>query len=378
MRVMHILESLDHGGLERVVTDLAIAQKRHGLDVSVLCLHRTEGYKAELLDHGLDVIVAEKCKPFDMRALRCIRRSVAERRVEVVHAHSFVPNYYAAAAMCGMSGRPTLVGTCHDMGTRLNNRRLNLFYGWSLRRTAGVAMVGRQVHDRFVGDGIVPAAKATTVLNGIPVDRFRGSAERRAQARHALGLGAGERVIGAVGRMVALKNQRLLVELMPTLVAEHPNTRLVLIGSGPLEQELRHCARQLGVTDRVLFAGQRSNVADLTPAFDVFAMPSLTEGVSIALLEACATGLAVVATRVGGNPEIVTDRETGLLVPPADGPALHAALSRLLADAELRRRLGEQAAAWVRSHASVDTLRAAYDRFYAKAAGQPLGAAQAA
>ncbi|AKJ29890.1 glycosyl transferase [Caldimonas brevitalea] len=375
---MHILESLDHGGLERVVTDLAIAQRRYGHDVSVLCLHRTEGYKAELLKHGIDVVIAGKSRPFDVPALRCIRRSVAERRAEIVHAHSFVPNYYAATAMFGMPGRPTLVGTCHDMGTRLSSRKLGLFYGWSLHRTAGVAMVGRQVHDRFVGDGIVPAAKASTVLNGIPVERFRWSPERRAEARRTLGIGPDELVVGAVGRLVALKNHRLLIAQLPALLQAHPQLRLVLIGSGPLEEELREEARKLGVTHKVLFAGQRSDVAQLTPAFDVFAMPSLTEGVSIALLEACATRLPIVATRVGGNPEIISDGETGLLVPPADGPALQQALSRLLSDAVLRERLASGASAWVHANASIETLRSAYDRFYAKAVGPNLSAIQPA
>ncbi|MCW7537511.1 glycosyltransferase [Aquabacterium sp. A7-Y] len=368
---MHIVDSLERGGLERVVTDLAIAQKRQGQDVCVLSLLDTEGLKSELLAQGVEVVVAGKTRPFDLRVLRTIRRSAAERQVEVVHAHNFVPNYYAAVALCGMPRRPTLVGTCHDMGTRLSSRKLSLFYAWSLRRTAAVAMVGRQVHDRFVGGGIVPGAKATTVLNGIPVERFAPSAERRTRARAALGLAPDALVIGAVGRLVPLKNHRLLIEALPTLAALHPQLRLVLIGGGPLEQELRDEATRLGVAGRVVFAGLRPDVAELTPAFDVFAMPSLTEGLSIALLEACATGLAVVATRVGGNPEIVSHGHTGLLVPAADAGALQQALAELLGQPAQRERLGQAAAAWVRAHASIDTLCRAYDDFYARARGRP-------
>src|SRR5262249_52528107 len=125
----------------------------------------------------------------------------------------------------------------------------------------------------------------------------------------------------------------------------------------------------LGLGDRVHLLGARADVADLLPGFDIFALPSQTEGLSIALLEACASGLAVVASAVGGNPEIVRDGETGLLVPRDDGDALRAALPKLLADPPRRGRLGAAAAAWVARHASIDALRDAYRAVYRDAIG---------
>jgi glycosyltransferase involved in cell wall biosynthesis len=225
-------------------------------------------------------------------------------------------------------------------------------------------MVGRQVYDRYVNDGLVPAEQAMTVLNGVPIDRFAWTPERRAAARSALGVSDDTLLIGAVGRLVALKNQRLLIEVLPALAKQHPAVKLVVIGGGPLEAELRALAEAQGVADRVMVLGQRTDVADLTPGFDIFAMPSLTEGLSIALLEACATRLAIVATAVGGNPEIIRDGQTGLLVPPSDGPALQAALAKLLDDRGQREQLAQAACDWVRQNASLDSLCDAYDRFY--------------
>jgi glycosyltransferase involved in cell wall biosynthesis len=121
---------------------------------------------------------------------------------------------------------------------------------------------------------------------------------------------------------------------------------------------------QLGLGGQVRLLGQRRDVADLTVGFDVFALPSRTEGLSIALLEAAANRLAIVATEVGGNPEIVRDGETGLLVPVDDGSALMEALLRLFDDPSLRVRLAASASAWVREHASVATLARSYDAFY--------------
>lgn len=368
MRVMHIVDSLEFGGLERVVTDLAIEQKRRGDTVSVFSLLRTEGLKPELEAAGIEVIVGHKRDGLDVALIRRLRAEIRRRRPDVVHAHNFVPNYHAAVASWGRWRRPTLVCSLHDMGFRLDREaRLRKFFLWSIPRTQGFAMVGSQVHDRYVGGGLVPAARATTVLNGIPVERFRWAPERRRLARERLGIPPDALLVGAVGRLVELKNHRLLIELMPRLLARHPALHLVLIGGGPLEAELRERARASGAGERIVITGQRKDVADLTPGFDIFAMPSLTEGLSIALLEACATRLAIVATQVGGNPEIVRDGQTGLLVPPGEAEPLFAALDRLLGDAALRERFSQAACDWVREHASIDTLYRAFAAFYDQA-----------
>src|SRR5690606_17300857 len=301
----------------------------------------------------------------DLHVLRLLRRAAGA--ADIVHSHNFVPNYYAAAAMAGLRGRRALVNTCHNMGTRLDNRRLRLLYRWSLGRTARVAMVGEQVRQRFVDDGIVPAALAATVLNGIPVQRFGHGPEARAAARARLGIPADVPLIGCVGRLVELKNHRLLFECLPQLAAAHPNVRVLLVGEGPHEAGLRAQAEALEIAARVQFAGARDGVSALLPALDVFALPSLTEGLSIALLEACAAGLAIVASEVGGNPEIVRDGVTGRLFASGDGATLGALLDGLLGDAEQRRRLGNAARDWVIAHASVEAMGAGYERLYREA-----------
>ncbi len=364
LRILHVVDSLEFGGLERVVTDLAIAQSRRGDNVSVFSINETTGFSNELRDAAISVHIGAKKTSWDLDVLKQLRRCASGDSVDVVHTHNFVPNYYAAACLFGARRKPVQVSTCHDMGARLSNRKLRWLYRWSLARTARVAMVGRQVHDRYVQSGFVAPGRASTVLNGIPVARFAGSATRRNAARQALGLAPDTPVIGCVGRLVALKNHRLLLDVLPALLRAEPALRLVIVGDGELDRSLRAQAQSLELNDRVLFAGQRANVADLLPAFDIFAMPSLTEGLSIALLEACATGLAVVATAVGGNPEIIHHERTGLLVPAADGPALRVALRHLLDDASLRARLGANAATWVRENASIEALSSSYDSFY--------------
>src|SRR5258708_11862312 len=235
LRLLHVVDSLERGGLERVVVDLAITQCRAGDQVAVFSIQDTGGFRPELEDAGVPVIVGAKRRTLDLGGLRRLRHAaLAHSGVEVVHAQNFRPNYYAAAALIAAGRHPALVGTCHDMGTRLTNRRLRWLYRWSLMRTARVAMVGRQVHDRYVTSGWVDAGRATTVRNGIPVERFGISPERRASARAQLGLPPDAIVIGCVGRLVQLKNHRLMIAGLPELVGPHPPTIRVLLGGGPL------------------------------------------------------------------------------------------------------------------------------------------------
>jgi len=366
--ILHVVDSLEFGGLERVVTDLAMAQQQAGHRVAVFSINQTTGFASELRQAGIDVVIANKAGTLDAKVIRLLRSTASRMGAHVVHAHNFVPNYYAALALLLWPGGPMLVNTCHDMGMRLSHARLRRLFQMSLWRTARVAMVGQQVHDRYMALGMVPPSRAETVLNGIPVARFANTPAHKGQARAKLKLSEQDLVIGCVGRLVGLKNHRLLIGLMPELLATHPTLKLVIVGYGELHEALAQQARDLGVAHAVTITGQRSDVSDLLPAFDVFALPSLTEGLSIALLEACASSLAVLASRVGGNPDIITDGQNGLLVPADDAPATKAALLRLLGAPGIRQSYGQAARQWVEAHASSGALVRAYDAFYRRAA----------
>lgn len=365
LRILHVVDSLEFGGLERVVTDLSLAQHREGHDVTVLSILQTSGFSQELRAAGVKVIVAGKRSSLDLSTIRTIIQTC--RNNDIVHAHNFMPAYYAAVALMFMRKRPTFVGTLHDMGARLNNWKLRWLVRWSITRMQRVSMVGQQVYDRYTSVGFASPDKSVKVLNGIPVARFHNTPDRRAEARKRLGLKEEQAVVGCVGRLIPLKNHSLLLDTALDLIPSHPNLMLVIVGYGEQEDALKQQVQSLGIGAYVLLTGKRADVADLLPAFDIFTLPSQTEGLSIALLEACASGLAVVASEVGGNPEIIHDNETGVLVPANDRKALAHALDRLLSQPNLRARLGQAAATWVADNASSDALRDAYDHFYRQA-----------
>lgn len=363
--LLHVVDSLETGGLERFVCDLALSQHAAGQRVAVFSLNRTEGFRGTLEAGGVEVIQGDKRGGFDRALIRRLRALVRERGVDVVHSHNFVPNYYAALALLGL--RCALVNTCHNMGTRLAQRRLRAFFRLSLLRTARIATVGEAARAHLVGAGLLPAARTQALDNGIPVQRFARGAAARAEARALLGLSPDAPVLGCVGRLVELKNHALLIRVLPALRARHADLALVLIGDGPLRSALQQQAQALGASDCVHFAGDRSDVARLLCAFDVFVQPSRTEGLSIALLEASAAGCAIVASRVGGNPEIVADGQRGRLFESDDAAALEALLSELLGDAAQRQRLGEAARAWAEREVGIERARARYAELYAQA-----------
>jgi len=364
-RLLHVVDGLDTGGLERFVCDLALSQHAAGQSVAVFSLNRTEGFRAELEAGGVEVIQGGKRGGFDRALIRRLRTLVRERGIELVHTHNFVPNYYAALAVLGL--RCALVNTCHNMGTRLAQRRLRWLFRLSLLRTARIATVGEAARAHLVGAGLLPAARTVALDNGIPVQRFARGEHARTAARELLGLPVDAPVLGCVGRLVALKNHALLIGLLPDLRARFAGLQLVLIGDGPLRAELEEQVRTLGLGDCVRFAGDRSDVAQLLCGFDVFVQPSRTEGLSIALLEASAAGCAIVASRVGGNPEIVAEGERGRLFESEDAAGLQAVLAELLADAAQRRRLGDAARAWAEREVGIERARERYAALYAQA-----------
>jgi len=158
--------------------------------------------------------------------------------------------------------------------------------------------------------------------------------------RSELGIPAGAPIVGHVGNFRTLKGHRILLEAAVIVRREFPEARFVLLGQGPVEAEIRHHAQQLGLNGSVVFAGWREDAPRVVGAFDVFVLPSIYEGLSIALLEAMAQGKPSVVSRVGGLPELIDHEHQGLLVEPGDPAELAQAILRLLRDPQLRSRLG--------------------------------------
>lgn len=285
---------------------------------------------------------------------------VRAKEIDLIHAHEF------SAIVCGwivarLSGIP-FVGTVHGKNYFWEKARRRLTY--RIISGSGRLVAVSQDLKQFVMEKVgLSDERIDLIYNGVP-SGSRPSEDDAYRARTELGIARDTVVIGAVGSLYPVKGHRYLLEAMPAVLARHPNAMLMMMGRGELEDALKEQAGRLGVERHVRFLGMRNDIPKLLGVLDVFVLPSLSEGLSLALLEAMAAGLPVVATKVGGNAELVVEGETGLLVPSKDASALSTALCRLLDSRETRERFGRNAVARVEDRFSASRMTDNYQHLY--------------
>jgi glycosyltransferase involved in cell wall biosynthesis len=261
--------------------------------------------------------------------------------VDIVHTHGFRSTFYGRVAVLftGVKLVTTVHVSLYDyVDTPAVVRRAYILAERLLAfRTDRCICISAAMRADALRLGAAPA-RTVLVPNGVDADRFHPRPASPA-LRHALGILGPGPVIGTVGRAVTEKGQAYLVDTLPLLRTGWPHLRCVFVGDGPELPRLRRRAADLGVEDHCLFPGVRRDVEEIYPLLDVFVLPSLREPFGLALLEAMATGIPVVATAAGGPPDFIRHGINGLLVPPRDAAALARAVDSLLTDPPLARRL---------------------------------------
>ncbi|HET8898237.1 MAG TPA: glycosyltransferase [Rhodanobacteraceae bacterium] len=366
MRITHVVEHLPTGGLERVVVDLVQEQVRRGHQCQVVCVHDEGRLASELVEAGIPVHACHKRLGADLRALWRLRRHIGAHRTEVLHTHNNSAHYIALTASRGMR-LPAVINTRHGMGaldpTNPRERKYVRTHGRTDRMVAVCTAAGEVLVQR----GYVPRDKLRVVHNGIHSEQFvAANAAARARVRRELGLSPDTRLIGSVGRLNVAKDQVTLVEAIARLRRRGLNAALLLAGEGAMRATLEARIAELGVSAQVFLLGDRPDVGDWLQGFEVFTLSSTSEGYSIALLEAAASGLPIVATAVGGNGEIVRDGSNGLLVPPSSPEALAVALGAVLEDPERAQAMGEAGRAFMAAHGNVGAMAEGYAAVYAE------------
>jgi L-malate glycosyltransferase len=365
VHVLQVVHGMGIGGTERVVMDLARHFNSPGFRTSVCCLDELGDFGRQLRGDGVTVEVLGRRPGVDLGLVRRLQRLCRDLDVHLVHAHQYTPYFYAATA-CLL--RPSLKVIFTEHGRhhpdRLRPRRA--VYNQLLRTvTPRYTAVSEFTRESLVAFEKMPRSRIRVIYNGVNTGPAAASMEPLKARRH-LGLDVNAGVILSVGRMDRVKDFATLLRAMPRVIREVPGALLLVAGDGDngYMAELRALAAALGVEARVRFLGGRLDVPDLFAACDVFALTSITEATSMTVLEAMRAGRAVVATDVGGNSELVTHGETGLLVPVGHSGAAADALILLLRSPAQARRMG--AAGRRRMADRFDAARAfeAYEQLY--------------
>lgn len=379
IKVVQVLAGLDLGGTESHVVALARRLDRSRFDVHIACL-RPGGVlrpDVERLFQTATYPIARLFGPRTLRQQLRFARDLRTRRIDVVHAYGFYPNVFAIPA-ARLAGVPARLAAIRDNGD-LWSRSQRVAERCVCRLATGVAVNARAVRDRLARDGY-PPARIAVVRNGVDLGRFapggepaRRDPEERARRRVALGVPSGAPLVAVVSRLNPLKGIDDFLRAAARLSQRNPAARFLVVGDGPCRSDLERLAQSLRLDGRVTFTGARPDVAALLAAADVSVVPSLSEALCNVLLESMAAGTPLVATRVGGTPEVVEDGTSGLLVPACDPPALAHAVLRVLEDPVLAAALSDGGLRRVRQHFSIERMvRETEDLYEALAAGRPM------
>ena len=294
----------------------------------------------------------------DLLTLRRLTRRFREARYDIVHTHTSKAGWLGRIA-AHRAGVPIIVHTPHG----------NIFDGYfpapvtrvfvwmerhAARRTGRIIELTPRGIEEHLAEGIGQRSQYRVIFSGIDTQPFAEAIARRRETRDALGVPEERTLIGYVGRLEPIKGPRHFIEAAREVARLIPDARFVVIGDGSQRDALKQQASALG--ERIQFLGMRQDIPNLMAALDILAVPSVNEGMGRVLLEAGAAAIPVVASRVGGIPDIVDDGETGLLVPPRDDAALAKAMLELASQPERRRLMGDTARAKVVPHYSLDNM----------------------
>jgi glycosyltransferase involved in cell wall biosynthesis len=307
-------------------------------------------------------------KLYDLTTLRDLLSLIQERQVAILHAHEFYMNTLGLAAS-RLTGVP-LVATVHGRNYYADRLRRRLAYRLIGRFAGKMVTVSQNLRHFLVERTGIPPEHIRVVPNGVSVDEAP-SRDKISEIRKALELDQQTLVVGTVGRLDPVKGHRYLIDAAVSVIQRCPRAVFLIAGRGENQVELERQARQLGVASQIRFLGHREDVRELLEIYDVFTLPSLSEGMPLALLEAMAAGVPCVASRVGGIGEVIADEETGLLVRPRDSQALARSILWLLNDPTFAKQMGAAGRQFVARRYSVPCMVQAYQDIYEELTSQP-------
>src|ERR671930_405634 len=380
VRILRVIARLNMGGPALHVAYLTAGLRSRGYDTTLVAgsLARGEDSMAFVADElGVDVVrideLGREISPVrDLLATFRLARLIRRERPDILHTHTAKAGTFGrfAALLAGRRRPPIVVHTFHGHVLRgyfgpVRSRLFRLLERWLAGHTTALIAVSPQVRDDLVALGVAPAERFAVIRLGIELDeRVDGAQDGGVESRRYLGIPPERFAVGWIGRMTAVKRTDDVLVAFKQLRDTGVDATLCMVGDGPDRPSLEQRAHELGIVRDTLFVGYQEDVAPFYAAFDALVLPSGNEGTPVSAIEALAAGRPVVATRVGGVPDVVEEGEDGYLVEPGDVDALAERLAQLAADPELRERLGAARRARVIPRYSVERLVDDVDRLY--------------
>ncbi len=361
--ICQLLHSLTVGGAEVLAARLG-RQLHERYRFVYVCLDELGLLGEQLRGEGFPVHVLGRKPGVDGRLTFRLARLLRQEGVDLIHAHQYTPFFYGLTARL-LYRRPPVLFMEHGRAFPDYPRRKRMLANrLLLERRDRVVGVGEGVRQALIRNEGIPAGRVEVVYNGIDVDAFAKEVHDRDAVRRELAVAADDFVVLLVARLDPLKDLATAVRTVERVARQHARFRLLLVGEGPERGLVEGLVREKTLQEHVRLLGLRRDLAQLYAAADLFLLTSVSEGIPVTVLEAMAAGLPVVATNVGGLPEIIEDGHTGLLTSAGDDAALAERIVQLLKDAASRERLADAGRAHVRAHFTEAQMHAGYERLY--------------
>ena len=361
-RVLQLISSCGFFGAENVLFQLAAEMKScNSIFPAVGALENLDNPHIEIIKEcqkkGIETVTFTCNGKIDLRTVFSIRKYIQTHNINVVHSHGYKSNLYSFFATRGLPIR--LVSTCHNwLGDDLKMKGYAKLDRIILRRFDNVVAVSEDVRQKAIESGISPE-KVHIVNNGISIEQF-DSIDTHDEIRKDLGIGNECVVIGTVGRLSAEKGHGIFLNVAEQILVNYPHLVFLIVGDGPLRQQLENEFS----SPSIIFTGLRRDLPDIYRLMDIFVLPSLTEGLPMVILEAMASRIPIIATRVGAIPTLIDNKETGLLIQPGNEEDLKVTLLSLLADPKMGERMAEKAFWKVKDNFSSGIMARNYISFY--------------
>jgi glycosyltransferase involved in cell wall biosynthesis len=365
--ILHTIETGGPGGAETVLLELAT-----NLDSSrfrsLALLPSGSWLPKQLQARGIPTVIAQSKAWYDLHLPRVMRQLVRQERVDLIHSHLPDQNFYSC--LVGHLAACKTVVTYHGTpGVFRNGRTRSAVKSWVVRHAATAVVVVSDYLGRVLTQLGFPAKKIVRIYNGVDIKQFACQAGGRLRAE--LGFPANAKMVGMVANLRQSKGYEYFIQAARQVTEAIPEARFVAVGEkdDTIANQLDSLIRQLGLEDRCVFLGFRSDVPQILSDLDVFVLSSVSEGLSIATIEAMAAGKPVVVTRSGGPEEVVEEGRTGFLVPPADPSALASRICEVLRSPDLAATLSRNAQAEAESKFSLALMVSEYESLYERCLG---------
>jgi glycosyltransferase involved in cell wall biosynthesis len=364
MKILHLISSKGFFGAENVVVNLAKEQKKN-LDVCVgVFRDRREPHTEVAIEaerNGIKTEIFDCAGKIDIMTIKNIRKTIKEKEIDIVHSHGYKSNIYGILA--SRKTKVKSIATCHNWSMTdpkmRKYRHLDLFF---MKKFDKIVAVSNRLKEQIESSGVKPD-KISVIDNGVDIRQFVCE-EYDSLFKKKIGANNSKSIICSIGRLVQEKGFFHLLKAFKDIKKSIPDTRLLIVGDGPLKEALGKAALELGISEKVTFAGIRNDISKILAITDIFVMASLDEGLPMVLLEAMAAKKPVVATRVGAIPDIIEDGQSGILVASGNELELSFAVSGLLLDKHKVDCLAEEGLKMIQEKYSSERMAGEYYKIY--------------